>query len=182
MHRNLLLNLLNKYNASDANEYQMRTACITFVMANTACFERSLAIGHVTGSAWVINSQKTKVLLMHHRKLNRWFQPGGHCDGDNDPIAVAHREATEETGLTNIKLLNNDIFDIDVHLIPATTNVNEHYHYDIRFLFEALDTDPLIINEESKNLAWVALNDVVNFNDSESIMRMTRKTTQLGTI
>jgi 8-oxo-dGTP pyrophosphatase MutT (NUDIX family) len=146
-----------------------------FVQQNPDCFERSLPIGHVTGSAWIIDHSHKYVLLMHHRKLDRWFQPGGHADGVPDVRQVALKEAQEETGLADIQILIPEIFDIDVHLIPATPKDVAHYHYDIRFLMKADRSQPLQINSESKNLAWVLLEDVPQYNNSESIMRMVNK-------
>jgi 8-oxo-dGTP pyrophosphatase MutT (NUDIX family) len=115
------------------------------------------------------------VLLMHHRKLDRWFQPGGHADGDPDIQQVALKEAQEETGLTDIQAVDSKLFDIDIHLIPANSKDTAHLHYDIRFLMQADRNEPLKINSESKNLAWVLLEDVYRYNDSESIMRMVKK-------
>lgn len=112
---------------------------------------------------------------MHHRKLDRWFQPGGHADGNPDIQQVALQEAQEETGLTNIQLVDNQIFDIDIHLIPANTKEPAHYHYDIRFLMQANRNLPLQSNNESKNLAWVLLGEVYRYNNSASLIRMVKK-------
>ncbi len=177
MHRDTLLNLLQQHRPFDATEAQFLTDTLAFVQANPACFERSLAIGHITGSAWIIDRTQTHTLLTHHRKLNRWFQTGGHCDGDPDVLAVARREAAEETGLLGIKPLSTAIFDIDVHLIPAKGTEPAHWHYDIRFLLEASLDEPLVISAESKNLAWVKLSEVAALNNSASLLRMVKKTT-----
>ena len=150
-----------------------------FVKSNDECFERSLSYGHVTGSGWIVSEDKSSVLLMHHRKLDRWFQPGGHCDGDPDVIAVAEKEVEEETGLLNFHLLQDGIFDVDIHLIPANVKETAHYHYDIRFLFEANPESELIINAESKDVKWIPIHEIETLNNSESIMRMVRKTIAL---
>lgn len=179
MHRNILLNLLKKHKGFDENEAKMLAETIEFVQKNEDCFRRELAIGHVTGSAWILDKSHQFVLLTHHRKLDKWFQPGGHCDGDNDVLNVAMKEAIEETGLTDIKVLSSNIFDVDVHLIPKRKGVAEHFHYDIRFLFEADKEIPLIISDESNDLAWVEIAKVAELNDSESITRMTLKRHEL---
>jgi 8-oxo-dGTP pyrophosphatase MutT (NUDIX family) len=153
----------------------MTAATRAFVEANPDCFERSLATGHVTGSAWVMDEAHENVLLMHHRKLNRWFQPGGHADGEADILKVALKEAQEETGLSDIQVVSQSIFDIDIHLIPQNIKEAAHYHYDIRFLFLANKNQQLHINAEAKNLEWVKLSDVKNYNDSDSILRMVQK-------
>lgn len=175
MNRNPLLQLLHVYQPTDVEEQRMWLETIEFIKQNPDCFERSLSIGHITGSAWVIDESGQFVLLMHHRKLDRWFQPGGHADGESDVLQVALKEAQEETGLEDIKVVSTAIYDVDVHLIPANTKDPAHFHYDIRFLLQADKNEALKINSESKNLVWVALQEVSRYNDSESIMRMARK-------
>ncbi|SVC12585.1 uncharacterized protein METZ01_LOCUS265439, partial [marine metagenome] len=83
-----------------------------FVSENIDCFERSLLTGHVTGSALVLDSSRHRVLLTHHRKLNKWLQPGGHADGDSDVMNVGMREALEETGLAVIKPMTDKLLDV----------------------------------------------------------------------
>lgn len=175
MHRKILLDLLEKHSPIDANELKMTNETIEFVKINEDCFKRELLIGHVTGSAWIVNDARTHVLMMHHRKLNQWFQPGGHCDGDPDVLNVALKEANEETGLKNLKVVNGEIYDVDVHQIPERKGIPAHFHYDVRFLIEADMNEPLIVTEESNDLAWVSLEKIAEHNDSESIMRMARK-------
>src|SRR5689334_14912937 len=99
MHRQPLLRLLQNYVAFDANEAAMKIAIVDFVKQHPDCFERSLSKGHITASAWLVDEQRSRVLMTHHRKLDRWLQPGGHADGETDVLKVALAEATEETGL-----------------------------------------------------------------------------------
>ena len=84
------------------------------------------------------------------------------------------REAVEESGIENIHLIQDSIFDIDVHFIPARNEVAEHHHYDIRFLLQVERTD-FVISDESNDLAWVKLIDIGNFVNEESVLRMCRK-------
>jgi len=179
MKRNSLKALLDSYSTADQAESEMLQETKNFVSANADCFERTLASGHVTASGWIISNNKEEVLLMHHRKLDRWFQPGGHCDGDPDVVAVAKKEVEEETGLVNFSLLQDGIFDVDIHLIPANSKDAAHYHYDIRFLFEADPDEELIINIESNDVKWIPVSEVENLNNSESMMRMVRKISAL---
>jgi 8-oxo-dGTP pyrophosphatase MutT (NUDIX family) len=147
-----------------------------FVAAHADCFERSLLIGHITGSSWLIDYARTSALLTHHRKLNKWLQPGGHADGDPDILRVAMREAIEESGLAEIRPVSGEIFDIDIHAIPARGHEPEHLHYDVRFLLEADRNAPLAVSEESRLLAWVPLDRIAQLNPAESIARMVAKT------
>ncbi|GAB3508266.1 NUDIX hydrolase [Emticicia fontis] len=179
MHRKKILELLNKHIGIDSNEQSMTQKTIDFVNTYTNCFDRELLIGHITGSAWILDNSGQFVLMMHHRKLNRWFQPGGHCDGDSDVFAVALKEALEETGVSDIQVVNESIFDLDIHTIPERKGIPEHFHYDIRFMFKANKDLPLLINEESNDLAWIELAKVKELNSEESMIRMVRKTGQI---
>ncbi len=153
---------------------------IQFVKQYPDCFERSLSVGHITGSAWIIDQERSHVLLTHHRKLNAWFQLGGHSDGDANTLAVALREGQEESGLEELQPISEAIFDIDVHLIPARKAEPDHYHYDVRFLFEADRHAPLIISSESNELAWVTLDQALELSNDESIQRMVAKSRNLA--
>ena len=149
---------------------------IQFVSEHSDCFERRLQCGHITGSAWIIDLNRSHALLTHHRKLDRWLQLGGHSDGDSNTLNVALREGQEESGLKALCPVSEAIFDVDVHLIPARKDEPDHYHYDIRFLLKADRNHPLIISDESNKLAWVALDEIEKLADDESILRMLDKT------
>ncbi|MBU2754135.1 NUDIX hydrolase [Acidithiobacillus sp. CV18-2] len=138
------------------------------------CFLRSGAGLHITASCWVLNPAGDHTLLMLHRKLGRWFQPGGHSDGDENVLRVALKECSEETGLPaeEIHFLSRQIFDIDIHRIPARREEPEHRHLDIRFLMEIDDRLPLIGNSESHELRWVPLHEVHSYNRELSIHRL----------
>ena len=175
MHREPILTLLQEHRPANALEQTMVQATIEFVRTYSNCFDRSLLIGHVTGSAWIVSPDRQQVLLIHHRKLDRWLQPGGHADGDPDVSAVALREAQEETGLTSLKRVSDRIFDVDVHQIPLRKDVLAHLHYDIRFLFEADPSEAFGKSDEVTNIRWFPLETIKNTADSESILRMVRK-------
>lgn len=148
-----------------------------FVEEQEECFERSLQIGHVTGSAWVVDRERTHALLTHHAKLGKWLQMGGHCDGDPDVLRVALREVEEESGLTEVTpLLGGAIFDVDAHEIPARGAEAAHIHHDIRFLVEADRGARLRISDESHDLRWVVFEEIPRLNTDESVLRMLRKT------
>lgn len=177
MHREQILRLLDNYPISYDSDQAQVEKVRRFVQVNPRCFERSLAEGHLTGSAWIVSPDRNYVLLTHHHKLDRWLQLGGHADGNPDIFSVAQREAREESGLEYIRSLSPEIFDIDVHAIPARPGAAGHYHYDIRFIFEADPAAPLVVSEESKELAWVALVAITEPDFDWSIRRMAWKTT-----
>lgn len=175
MHRQSLLDKLDHYTPFDQAEKRMVIEIDRFVQQNPNCFERTLDIGHITGSTWIVDLDRTHVLLTHHRKLDRWLQLGGHADGDPDILRVAWREAAEESGLQDVRPVSENIYDVDVHPIPATTREPAHFHYDVRFLFEADRHTPLVMSGESKDLAWVSLERIAEYSGEESIMRMVYK-------
>ena len=163
----------------DAHEAAMTTEVIRFAEAHDDCLLRSCIPGHLTGSAWIVSPDRTRTLLTHHHKLDKWLQLGGHADGDGDLLAVALREAREESGLTNLRPVSTTIFDVDRHWIPPRKTDAGHYHHDLRFMLEADPDDPLVISHESKDLAWVELDRVTVLNSEESMARMVRKTRAL---
>ncbi|RAJ94484.1 ADP-ribose pyrophosphatase YjhB (NUDIX family) [Larkinella arboricola] len=175
MHRKPLLNLLMNYQPVDEDERRMLEQTIQFVHTHADCFERHLSVGHVTGSAWIVSPDRRQVVLLHHAKLDRWFQPGGHADGDPDVLAVALREAEEETGLLELKVVSSAIFDVDVHTIPARATEPEHLHYDIRFMLEAATDSPFIKTRETKDVRWVNCSEIENLTSEKSILRMKSK-------
>ena len=160
-HRTQLLSALKTYRTEFEEEKKSLAELITFIEQNANCFERSNLKGHITGSAWLLSPDGQKVLLTHHKKLNRWLQPGGHSDGDADTLHVALREAMEESGIEQIDFVKPDIFDVDVHVIPENKAKNEpeHKHYDVRFLLKA-KTEDFIVSPESHALKWADKNEL----------------------
>lgn len=174
MHRKLIKNLLFQYKPSLEIEQNFKNEIGQFIDNEPDCFKRELLKGHITGSAFILNSAKTKAVLVHHAKLNCWLQPGGHADGETDIAAVALKEAQEETGLMNLTILP-EIFDLDIHTIPARKIVPEHQHYDIRFLIMADENEEFNISNESTDIQWVSLNDLEKFEVDSSVKRMAGK-------
>lgn len=175
MHRQSLIDQLARYAVDHPEESETIGRFLDFVRSESDCFERSLAKGHVTGSAWIINADGTRVLLTHHRKLDRWLQLGGHADGDPDVFAVALKEAREESGLSEFEAVQDGIFDLDIHAIPARKNEPEHFHYDIRYLLRATGSTDYVVSDESHDLRWVPLDGVAALTREESMTRMVLK-------
>jgi len=175
MHRKKLLALLERYRKQNPEENEVIDRFIHFISAHPDCFELSLQEGHITGSAWVVDRSGARVLLTHHRRLNKWVQLGGHTDGDSDVGAAALREAKEESGIEGIEPLSNSIFDIDLHSIPARGDEPAHYHYDVRFAFTVTDSEDYTVSDESHDLAWVEIETIAEYTSEESMLRMGRK-------
>ena len=175
MHRDHLLALLSRYVPIDARDDEQRRRIESFVREQSSCFERSLACGHLTGSAWLLDAAGRRVLLTHHRKLNRWLQLGGHADGDPDLLAVALREAQEESGIADIRAVSADIFDLDIHPIPQARATPAHLHYDIRFLLQTCGSDAFVVSDESHALGWFTPAELANLELDEAVRRMCTK-------
>ena len=175
MNTKKILNLLHNYYPHDLNEIEYKKEIINFIINNENCFQRYNLSGHMTASGWLINKTGDLVLLMHHTKLNEWFQFGGHADGDSDLLKVAIKETQEESGLLNVSPVMETIFDIDIHAIPEHKNVPPHLHYDIRFLLQLQDNKIEQKNEESMELKWFSKNLELFPNKKASMLRMFKK-------
>ncbi len=146
-----------------------------FLHAHPNCCERTLALGHFTGSAWLVDAAGSRVLLTHHRKLGRWLQLGGHADGDPDLAGVALREAGEESGLAGLRV-ERAVFDLDRHWIPERAGEPGHWHYDVRFVVHAMQDDRFVVSDESHALAWRAVDELAEGRGvDESLRRMARR-------
>ncbi len=170
-----VLNLLNQYVESEPENACSTELLIEFARQHENCCERTLTVGHFTGSCWLVSKDGQRVLLTHHKKLERWLQLGGHADGDSDLAQVALREAEEESGLTDL-IVEPGIFDLERHAIPARGNDPEHYHHDVRFVVHATGSEDYVVSDESHALAWRNITELVDDAEAEeSIRRMARK-------
>lgn len=171
-----LLSALREYKTVYDEEREYASRFIE-LLQHPHAYQRDHLPGHITGSAWIINNDGSRVLLVKHAALHKWLQPGGHADGDENVFRVALREANEETGLVNLVPVGQGFLDIDIHSIPERKDLSfpRHDHYDVRFLFQADDADPLLISNESTDLRWVELAELEEFNAERSILRLRSK-------
>ncbi len=172
--RRPLAEALCRYAAAQPDNADAARQVLGFVLATPTCFERSHAAGHITGSAWLLDPTGRRALLTLHHKLQRWLQPGGHADGDADTLRVALREAQEESGIEGIEPLGREIFDVDVHLIPARGTEAAHYHYDIRYLLRAPHAR-FHVSDESDALAWLTPEEIAAHAPDASVRRLCRR-------
>jgi 8-oxo-dGTP pyrophosphatase MutT (NUDIX family) len=176
-----LFEQLQSYIPYDSTESAHLEKTLDFLQQTLEPFYRETLAGHITGSAIVVNPTHHHILLLHHRQLDRWLQPGGHCDGDPDTLAVAMREVREETGLTTARPVDRAVFDIDVHRIPTKKQVPEHWHYDIRYLLVADDREVLQKAErEAIALKWIPLSQLTQLTTDESLHRVLEKLNRLA--
>lgn len=132
--------------------------------------------GHFTASAFVLSPARDALLLIHHGKLDRWLQPGGHIERqDANPFAAALREVEEEVGVHRTSLTSDGaLFDVDVHPIPARKDDPEHQHFDLRFLFTARD-ERFVAGDEVKGARWFPLHTLAHDAEDESVARAVHK-------
>ena len=186
MQSDSIISALLAYSSLEEVENKYRLDIISYIQQYPdSWWQRGTLVGHVTASAWIVNCKKSSVLFLHHRKLNKWLQPGGHLDDtDFSPAHGALREAIEETGIKNLTLCNGQnmpenppIFDVDVHPIPARGDEPAHFHYDIRYqvTIPASDNEAVLISNESLGFRWFSL-DEVSREHEPSLARMAKKT------
>lgn len=140
---------------------------------------RDNKIAHMTSSGVIVNKKRTKMLMIHHNIYNTWTWTGGHCDGEEDLLKLALREANEETGLKSCKPLGG-IGSIDVLIVNSHMKrgkyVNAHLHLNVAYVFEADEEEALIVNEdETSGLKWVAIDEVSEHSGEEEIIYVYRK-------
>jgi len=159
-----LLDSLHAHSPGDAREARDLGRILAFVARHADPFDRRIPEGHLTGSAFVVAASGGHVLLLRHRKLGRWLQPGGHADaGEASGERVALREAVEETGLVGLALHATAPrpLDVDVHEIPARGAEPAHLHLDLRYLCVASDRAELRrAAQESDDLRWFAWDEL----------------------
>lgn len=174
--------LLQSHQPTSEKEKQDTKRTIEFVQSTSRFWQRDTLPGHITASAWVVDTTHRHTVLVHHKKLNQWFQPGGHIENDTDVLAAAKREAIEETGIRQLQIVSTHIFDIDVHLIPANKSMPQHWHFDIRFAFLANTAVQPHVSDESHDVRWILLEELARLNNDESITRMAEKTQHLSRV
>lgn len=177
-----ILNLLDLYSPSDPIECISKQKIIDFVKSNPECFNNNFVLGHVTGSALVVDKKIEFALLTHHKKLDKWLQFGGHSDGLPDVFQTARREAFEESGLLDLEPIagHEAIFDLDVHEIPAKGEIPKHFHYDVRIILSTDMGSQFKVSDESKEIKWIKLTEVYKFNNTQSVLRLVNKAMDLS--
>ena len=150
------------------NEQEMRDKAVIlrFLEENDDAFLRENLIAHMTASAWVVNPKRDRVLMVYHRIYDSWSWTGGHADGEEDLLAVALREVTEETGVTHVRPVSKDIFSLETLTVDGHEKRGEyvpsHLHLNLTYLLEADDTEALrVCEDENKGVAWFGLDEAL---------------------
>lgn len=178
MNREELLAALASHAAADSREAESLARIQRFLAAPADPFARGNPEGHITGSAIVARPDGSAFLLVHHRKLSRWLQPGGHTEGsDASAWDAALREAREETGIADFEApLSRAVLDVDVHAIPAHGKDPAHSHFDLRYFFTtAREPDPAAAEDPTRPMAWMSLAEALAAGIDGSLARALRK-------
>ena len=162
---------LAAYAPRDAHQAEQRAFFLRWIDAHADAALRTCLAGHLTASALVVDHSGTRALLTLHRKLGRWLQLGGHCDGDTNLASAALREAREESGIAGLEIDPLPI-DLDAHRIPARANEPEHWHLDTRYLVRAPADARELVSEESLALRWFALEELAELPTDDSVRRL----------
>ena len=175
MRRSDLLAQLRRYRPADALETRHHAAIVDLVGSADGAFDRAHFVpGHITASCFIVDGGR--LLLHHHRRLNRWLQMGGHVEAGEHPEATALREGSEESGLRDLAFAIDGIFDLDVHVIPAAKGEPEHRHFDVRYVARTATPDAVAIDRnESNDLAWVPLAAAVGLMNEAASSRVIQK-------
>ena len=176
---------LSTHRGSEPREEMDRLRMLSFARAHRDPFDRAIVEGHFTGSGLVMSEDGAFVLLLHHVKLDRWLQPGGHGEpGETSGENVASREVAEETGLfPRLHPTAPRPFDVDIHTIPARKSDPQHEHLDLRYLFVASPREPLreeapegeVAAGAGSRLRWFPVDEALAMDLDPGLKRMIRK-------
>lgn len=157
------------YNEQEENDKQMM---LEYINIFDDVLTRDNRMCHFTASNWIVNKDRTKVLMIYHNIYKSWAWTGGHADGDGDLLHVALKEAEEETGIQNFKVLNDGIYSISID--PVSSHIKRgkfiptHLHLDCCYLLEADENEPLRIKEdENSGVKWIDIDKVVEATTEE---------------
>ena len=160
------IELIKKYKPCNEQEEKDKELMLKYINTFDDVLTRNNEICHFTASNWIVNKERTKVLMVYHNIYKSWAWTGGHADGDSDLIHVALKEANEETGLTNLKVISDGIFSLQILTVDSHIKrgkfVASHLHLDCCFLVEADENEKLRIkDDENSGVKWVDNNKAV---------------------
>ena len=158
----MIYSQIEKYRPFNEQERRDKELILKFLRENEDAFERSNATAHMTSSAWVINRDASKVLMVYHKIYDSWSWTGGHADGERDMLALAIREVQEETGVKNVKPVSDDIYSLEILTVVGHEKrgeyVSSHLHMNVTYLLRADEEENLhICEDENSGVAWFTL-------------------------
>lgn len=156
---------IEKYVPYNEQEEKDKNTILKYMDTFEDTLTRNNEFGHFTASAWVVNKERTKVLMIYHNIYKSWAWTGGHADGESDLLSVAAREVKEETGVENVKVLDDDIFSLEIVCVNGHIKrgkyVSSHVHLNVTYLLEVDESETLRIKEdENSGVKWVPIDEV----------------------
>lgn len=175
----LLKEQIENYVPYDEQEEMDKSQMLAFIDQYDDVLTRNNIFGHFSASAFVVNKDRTKMVVVYHIINDGWICPGGHADGEEDLLSVAVREVEEETGL-KVKVLDNNIYAIQSGPVNGHIKrgkyVSAHLHFDVLYIMEADDTIPLVFrDDESKGVKWISFEEADNETMCDYIRPIHRK-------
>lgn len=157
-----LVKALEHYVPYNEQEEKDRQVMLQLLRTTSDIFERKNQTAHFTASSWLLNREHDKVLMIYHNIYHSWAWTGGHADGETDLLAVAMREAKEETGVTAIKALSELPFSIEILTVDGHVKrgsyVPSHLHLNVTYLLEADEDEVLRVKpDENSGVKWFSL-------------------------
>ena len=157
---------IEKYRPCNEQERHDQALILDFLNRNEDAFLRSNRLAHMTASAWIVDPARTKTLMVYHKLYDSWSWTGGHADGETDLLAVALKEAREETGIVHVRPVSGEIFSLEVLTVDGHEKrgeyVSSHLHLNVTYLLEAEESDTLhICKEENSGVAWFTLEEAL---------------------
>lgn len=161
-----LITEITQYQTVNEQEERDKALILAELTNNPQVFLRESSLAHMTASAWVVNEDKTKVLMVYHHIYNSWSWLGGHADGEEDLLKVAIKEVKEESGLKQVSPVSTNIFSLEVLTVDGhikhSQYVSSHLHLNVTYLLEAKEKDKLVIKpDENSGVAWFPLEKAV---------------------
>lgn len=153
---------IKRYRPYNEQEERDRALILSFLAKNEDAFLRTNLLAHMTASAWIVNPARDRALMVYHKIYDSWAWTGGHADGDEDLLAVALREAREETGIERVRPITEGIYSLEVLTVDGHEKRGEyvpsHLHMNVTYLLEADEHDALKVCEaENSGVRWFTL-------------------------
>ena len=160
-----LIEQIERYQPYNEQEKKDKQTILKYINTFDDVLTRKNEFGHFTASSWVLNKERTKVLMIYHNIYKSWAWTGGHADGDTDLLYTAIRELKEETGVKNVKVLDDDIFSLEIVCVNGHMKrgkyVSSHVHLNLTFLLEVDENETLKMKEdENSGVKWINIEDV----------------------